>query len=417
MHDRRIGSHPSSAVALESEVMARITAGEAESSTRGVLVSGSRSTVVSQISIDSRTIRQGDLFFAIRGPKNDGHLYVAASLAKGACGAVVDFKYDVPPDLPHDRILLCVENTHEALKDLASHVRRQWRGSLVAITGSVGKTTTKEFVAHVLQTEYSIYRSPGNYNNLFGLPLSVFGLSPDDHIGIFEMGMSAPGEIAEMCRIARPDVGIITNVGPVHLEYFNSLEEIAHAKGELAEALVPHGTLVYNADDPLVLDIAGRFSGNKISFGLSEGADVRAENIEIVGLEETRFHAVFPEITQKVSIPVPGVHYVLNALPAIAAGRHYKIPIEQILESLRDIRQAPMRGQVIRFKQGFTLIDDSYNSNPRALMQMLETLSQLRSAQRRVLVAGEMLELGAGSRELHYQCGRSEEHTSELQSP
>ncbi len=405
MHDRRIGSDQRPAVALANRIMAHITAGEVESSTGGILVSGSRSAVVSQISVDSRTLRPGDLFFAIRGPHNDGHGYVPAAFSKGACGAVVETKYEPPPDLPRDRILIRVENTHQALKDLATDVRRQWRGSLVAITGSVGKTTTKEFVAHVLQTEYSIYRSPGNYNNLFGLPLSIFGLSPDDHIGIFEMGMSARGEISEMCRIARPDVGIITNVAPVHLEFFRSLEEIALAKGELAEALEPDGTLVCNADDALVREIASRFSGHTISFGLNDGADVKAENVEIVSLYETRFQVVCSGITHKASIPMAGLHYVMNTLPAIAVGRHYRISLEQILESLREIRQAPMRGQVLRFSEGFTLIDDSYNSNPRALMQMLETLGQLRFAQRRVVVAGEMLELGPESPLLHYQCG------------
>lgn len=385
--------------------MIEITASQVESSIGGILAQGARDRKVKGISIDSRTLQPGDLFFAIRGPRDDGHLHVPAALSKGACGAVVAPDYELPEGQAPDLILLKVDDTHRALKDLAAEVRRHWRGSLTAITGSVGKTTTKEFAAHVLQTEYSVYRSPGNYNNLFGLPLSIFGLSPDDHIGVFEMGMSARGEIAEMCRIARPDVGIITNVAPVHLQFFGSLDEIATAKGELAAALDPHGTLIYNADDELVKSIAASFAGTAISFGLHPGADVRAEEIEVTGLEETRFRILCGGISVRAAIPVAGHHYVMNALPAVALGRHYRIGIEQIAESLRDIRQAPMRGQVLRFKAGFTLIDDSYNSNPRALSQMTETLSKLRSARRRILVAGEMLELGSQSSTLHYQCG------------
>lgn len=286
-HDRKFGgTRPSLGILMDS-VMAHINVAQVESATGGVLVSGSKGAAVQGISIDTRTLRPSDLFFAIRGGRNDGHEHVLAALQKGACGAVVDFQYEIPKEgYPLNKILLRVGNTHEALKDLAAEVRNHWRGTLVGITGSMGKTTTKEFMGQVLQTEFSVYRSPGNYNNLFGLPLAIFGLSPDDHIGIFEMGMSAPGEIAEMCRIAMPEVGVITNVAPVHLQFFESIEAIARAKSELAEGLVAGGTLIYNADDPLVCAIAGRFTGDKISFGLSPAADVRAEDIQITGLAE-----------------------------------------------------------------------------------------------------------------------------------
>ena len=168
-------------------------------------------------------------------------------------------------------------------------VRRRWPGTLVAITGSMGKTTTRTFVTQVLQSTFTVYQTPGNYNNLFGLPLALFGLRLRHDFGIFEMGMSAPGEIAEMCRIAAPSIGILTNVAPVHLAFFDSLEDIAKAKGELAEALPPDGMLIYNADDRLVCDIAGSFAGRKISFGFSGHADVRADNVAITGPDQTRF--------------------------------------------------------------------------------------------------------------------------------
>lgn len=405
VHDRKFGGiRPSTAILMDL-VMAHMTVAQVETATGGVLVSGSKSASLSGVSIDSRTLRPSELFIAIRGARNDGHDHVPAALQKGASGVVVDFRYEIPEGFPANKILLRVENTHEALKDLAAYVRRQWRGSLVGITGSMGKTTAKEFMAQVLQTEFSVYRSPGNHNNLFGLPLAIFGLSPEDHIGIFEMGMSAPDEIAEMCRIALPDVGVITNVAPVHLEFFDSVEAIARAKSELAQGLAAGGTLIYNADDPLVCGIAGSFSGDKISFGLSASADIRAEEVEITGLMETRFRLVCDGAGRRAVIHLCGAHYVMNALPAVALARRYTIDIEQIVESLRHLRQAHMRGQILRFREGFTVIDDSYNSNPWALTQMIDTLIRIPRHQRRILVAGEMLELGKDAESLHRQCG------------
>jgi UDP-N-acetylmuramoyl-tripeptide--D-alanyl-D-alanine ligase len=385
--------------------MSNMTAGEAASSIGGTFVYGSRECIISGISIDSRTLKNGDLFFAIRGTQQDGHRYAPNALAKGAIGVVVESAYVYPGEFPAGRVLLKVGDCHTALKDLASSVRRGWDGNLVAITGSMGKTTTKEFAAHILESAYSVYRTPGNYNNLYGLPLALFGLNCRHRFGIFEMGMSAPGEIAEMCRIAAPDTGIITNIAPVHLAFFNSIEEIAQAKGELVEALPANGTLIYNADDPLVCNIAGRFTGNRISFGLTEKSDVRADQIDIASLYETRFRLSYEGNSVRATIPLPGSHYVMNALPAIALGRLHRIPLEQMVARLGSLRQAAMRGQIYHFREGFTLIDDSYNSNPNALIQMIEVLTQVPAFSRRILVAGEMLELGKDSDKLHFDCG------------
>ncbi len=405
LHDRRYCQPGPVTTGLMEQAMMNVSAGQVESSTGGILIRGTRDTVIPGVSIDTRTLRPGDLFFAIRGPRHDGHEYLETALRAGATGVVVDVRYPLPAEFPSHQMLLQVEDTHQALKDLATDVRRQWRGSLVGITGSMGKTTSKEFAAQVLQTEYSVYRSPGNLNNLYGLPLAIFGLNAEDHIGIFELGMSAPGEIAEMCRIAKPDVGVITNVAPVHLEFFASLEEIARAKGELASGLPPDGVLVYNEDDPLVREIAIGYTGHKISFGLSESSNFRVSDIEITGLQETRFKIRGNGVTSRAVIPLGGEHFVRNALPAIALGAHYRVPMEQIVESLRHLHSAHMRGQIVHFREGFTIIDDSYNSNPRALMQMTETLCRIPSYTRRILVAGEMLELGKESGPLHYRCG------------
>ena len=391
--------------ALTDLVMSRINAAQVASCTGGDLVSGPKTAAMSGVSIDSRTLKQGDLFFAIRGPRNDGHGYIPEVLARGAAGVVAAADYPVPQDFPADRALLKVADTHQALKALAAYLRGLWQGSLVAITGSMGKTTTKEFSAHVLQTSFTVYRSPGNYNNLFGLPLALCGLCADDQIGIFEMGMSAPGEIGEMCRLARPSVGVITNVAPVHLEFFRGVEEIARAKAELAAALGPEGTLVCNLDDPLVASIASSFKGNRIGFGLTEASSVRAGEIELVSLRETRFRITAGGATRPASIPFAGRHYVMNALAAVALGLHFGIGLDEIIASLRHLRQNPMRGQILSFQDGTTVIDDSYNSNPRALKLMIETLRGLPCSGRRILVAGEMLELGREAGSLHYECG------------
>ncbi len=385
--------------------MSGLSAAEVESSTGGSLVHGSRNLSFSGVSIDTRRLRKGDLFFAIRGSKQDGHRYIPDALSKGALGAVAHHGYVYPGTFPTGRALLEVEDTHKALKDSAAAARQRWPGTLVAITGSMGKTTTKEFVAQTLQTEFKVHQSPGNYNNLFGLPLALFGLRSDDHFGIFEMGMSAPGEIAEMCRIAAPVIGIITNVAPVHLAFFDSLEEIARAKEELAEALGSEGTLIYNADDRLVGCIASRFTGNPISYGFSDIADICADQIEILSPEETRFRLTCSGMSRKAVLPFAGAHYVLNALPAVALGLRYNVDLDRLVDGMRQLRHPSMRGQIRRFIKGFALIDDSYNSNPRALMQMIDILSIMPSFTRRILVAGEMLELGKDSNSLHFNCG------------
>ena len=385
--------------------MAPFSAAEVESGTRGTLVEGAPEAVFAHVSIDTRNLVGGEVFFAIRGPNQDGHRFIPDAFSKGALGAVAEEGYRYPGEFPRGRVLIRVGNTHEALKDLAISFRRRWPGTLAAITGSMGKTTTREFAAHILKSAFQVYQTPGNYNNLFGLPLALFGLQSGHELGIFEMGMSAPGEIAEMCRIAAPSIGIITNVAPVHLEFFDSLQDIAQAKGELADALPPDGTLIYNADDPLVREIAGRFAGRTISFGLAGTADVRADRVEITGLHETRFRLSCSGQACAAAIPLAGAHYVINVLPAVAMGIRLDVAPAVMMETFRTLRQASMRGQVLRFKKGFAVIDDSYNSNPRALMQMTDVIAAMPSFARRILIAGEMLELGGASDSFHFECG------------
>jgi UDP-N-acetylmuramoyl-tripeptide--D-alanyl-D-alanine ligase len=388
-----------------NSIFSEFSAAEIASGIGGIVVAGSENMPFSGVSIDTRTLRSGELFFAIRGPVHDGHSFIPNALSGGASGVVAERGRLRHDEFPPKRVLIEVEDTHQALKDMASAVRRQWPGTPIGITGSMGKTTTKEFVAQMLQTACSVYRSPGNYNNLYGLPLAIFGLKPNDSIGIFEMGMSAPGEIAEMCRIVEPMMGIITNVAPVHLEFFDSLAGIARAKAELADALPANGTLFYNGDICLVRDIAARFGGQKVSFGLNEGADVRADQIEIVGPQKTRFRLRYEGAENSVTIPLAGAHYVMNALAAVAVGRRHGLAPDHIADNLRFLRVTSMRGGILRFREGFAVIDDCYNSNPDALKSMIDVLSRMPSFERRFLVAGEMLELGSASESLHYECG------------
>jgi len=386
-------------------VVSQLKAIEIADCTGGQVAEGSGNLSFAGVSIDTRTLHSGELFFSIRGPRHDGHQFIPGALSGSARGVVAASDYTYPEAFPPQKVLIKVNDTHQALKDLATAVRNRWAGKAIGLTGSMGKTTTKEFAAQMLASACTVYRSPGNYNNLYGLPLAIFGLRSDDSVGIFEMGMSEPGEIAEMCRIAAPTIGIITNVAPVHLEFFNSLESIADAKAELVEALPADGTLIYNRDIPLVRNIAARFGGRKISYGLSRGADFCADEIEIISPEKTCFRLLYGGIDMIATIPLAGTHYVVNALPAIALGHLYGLAPERIVETLSRLEATSMRGRILRFSEGFTVIDDSYNSNPEALKSMIEVLSRLPKFQRRILVAGEMLELGTASKSLHHECG------------
>ena len=385
--------------------MARLIAGEIEAATAGVLIRGARDAMFTGVSIDSRTVAAGEMFFAIRGPRLDGHAFIPDVWARGAAGAVVADDYTAQVDMPENFVLIQVQDTHEALKALAHAVRIAWPGKLVAVTGSMGKTTTREFACQLIATGFSTYQTPGNYNNLFGLPLALLGLDSKHEVGIFEMGMSAAGEIAEMCRIALPDIGILTNVAPAHLEFFPSLEKIAEAKGELVQGLAADGTLIYNADDPLVGKLAGQFDGDKISFGQSKTADVRAEQIEIPNLSSTRFRLSYKGRTLAAAIPFAGAHYVQNVLPGAALGFRLGMEPEKIVAAMAGLRPAAMRGKVLCFREGFAVIDDSYNSNPHALQKMIEVLAAIPGFSRRILVAGEMLELGSDAPRMHFECG------------
>ena len=269
-------------------------------------------------SIDTRTLQPGDLFFAVKGERFDGHDFVEQALETGAVAAVV--RKDAIAKFSSRRRLLAVDDTLNALQSLATAVRRIWGKQIIAITGSMGKTTTKDATAHLLSSRYRVHKSVGNFNNHFGLPLGLLKLEPEHQVAVIEMGMSHAGEIAALARIAEPETGVVTCVAPVHLEYFDSLAGIARAKYELIAALPAHGTAILNADDDFVSQFGQDFKGKVVKFGLNPGADIRAENIEMAGTAGSHFDVIVDGVRERLESPLLGQHNVSNVLAAISCG-------------------------------------------------------------------------------------------------
>jgi UDP-N-acetylmuramoyl-tripeptide--D-alanyl-D-alanine ligase len=377
-----------------------MTAGEMARLSGGTLENAAPSAVFEGgVSVDSRTLRLGDLFIAIAGPRHDGHDYVREAVAKGARACVVEKPVEVPPPA----FAIRVPNTTRALQDLAAGVRESRPLQVVAITGSMGKTTTKEAAASAIASAKRVLKSEGNLNNFYGLPLSLLRLE-DEEVGVLEMGMSAPGEIARLTEIARPDVGVLTNVAEVHLEFFESLSAIAEAKGELFRGLPVGATAVANADDPLVLEQAVRFSGRKLRFGIENEADVRGAAIRATP-DGLRFTAIYQGEEVEVESVLRGRHNVYNLLAGLAAASALDVPLGGAARALEALRPATHRGERVDLGRGFVLVDESYNSNPRALRSALSSLCEER-AERRIAVVGDMRELGETGAELHREVGQ-----------
>jgi UDP-N-acetylmuramoyl-tripeptide--D-alanyl-D-alanine ligase len=300
--------------------------------------------------------------------------------------------------------LLAVDDTLAALQILATAVRKLWGKSLIGVTGSAGKTTTKEAIAHVLASKFRVLKSEGNFNNHFGLPLMLLKLEPEHDLAVIEMGMSHAGEIRVLAKIAQPDFGVVTNVAPVHLEFFDSLAGIARAKYELIESLPSSGTAVLNADDEYVSQFGRDFKGKVIKYGTVAVADVRAEHLQSRGSDGTEFDIVAAGASAHVFLPLVGDHNVLNALAAVSVSITSGMNLAQAAAALSTLKAADKRGQVVQLGN-ITVINDCYNSNPTALKAMVDALSSMTAA-RRIVVAGEMLELGPAGEELHRESGR-----------
>jgi len=358
------------------------------------------------VSIDSRTVRSGELFVAIHGPSHNGHDYVAAALERGALGAIVaQSETGRYADAVRARCLV-VADTFEALKQLARAVRESWGGKIAGITGSVGKTTTKEILAALLGAKLRVLKSEGNFNNEYGLPLTLFRLDETHQAAVLEMGMSRRGELSRLAAIARPDVGVVTRVAPAHLEFFSSVEEIALAKRELIEGLNGSGsTAVLNADDPRVAAFGAVAPGRVVTYGIESPAFFSADAIEDRGAAGSAFDYLSPEGRVRLELPVPGRHAIYNALAALAAASVWNIGAAEAQSVFPMLRVPAMRGELLRFSNGAALINDSYNSSPAALQAMIGVLTATTGFRRRILAAGEMRELGVSSPELHREAG------------
>jgi UDP-N-acetylmuramoyl-tripeptide--D-alanyl-D-alanine ligase len=361
-----------------------------------------REQSVSAYSIDSRTVGPGQLFFAVKGERLDGHEFVGEALEKGAVAAIV--REDRLGQYADKTRLLAVDDTLVALQTLATAVRKLWGRPLVAVTGSAGKTTTKEAIAHVLGIRFGVLKSEGNFNNHFGLPLMLLKLESQHAVAVIEMGMSHAGEIRALAGIAQPEIGVVTNVAPVHLEFFDSIADIARAKYELIESLPASGTAVLNADDQYVSQFARGFKGKKVMYGTHATADVRAENIQPKGAEGSEFDVVIGSAREHAALSLVGAHNVLNALAAVAIGVERGLKPAEAVGALTTLAPADKRGQVLHLGN-ITVINDCYNSNPTALNSMVDALAAM-PAQRRIVVAGEMLELGPAAEEMHRASGQ-----------
>ncbi len=360
--------------------------------------------LVEDYSIDSRTVTRGALFFAVRGERLDGHDYVEDALQRGAVGAVV--RQDQIYRFSDTSRLLLVDEPLVALQTLGASMRGVWGKPLIAVTGSTGKTTTKEMIAALLGTRYRVLKSEGNLNNHFGLPMQLLRLEPDDEVAVVELGMSHLGEITSLAMLARPTLGVVTNVAPVHLGFFKSVGEIARAKKELIDTLLPTATAILNADDEYVSQFGRNFAGRVVTFGVRNPADVRGEAIESLSAEGSRFVAVIGNDRHAMRLPLLGRHNVYNALAAIAVARQYDIEPAAMARVLAGFTPVDKRGQVFRLG-GATVVNDCYNSNPRALDCMVDALVGMQPGPggRRIVIAGEMLELGPAGEDLHRRCG------------
>jgi UDP-N-acetylmuramoyl-tripeptide--D-alanyl-D-alanine ligase len=378
--------------------------GDAVRWTEGTLVGGDEATVLSGVSIDSRTIERGDLFHAIAGPSHDGHDYLENALDRGAAALIVQRGRALPDTLAVP--VIAVEDTTRALGALAAGHRSEFHGPVVAITGSNGKTTTKEMCAAILAVSAPCHRTPGNLNNQYGLPLTLLGRSEADRALVVELGMNHPGEIAQLVEIAKPTVGVITNVGTAHIEFLGSREEIAREKGDLVALLPADGTAVLNADDPIVLAQRNRTSARVISFGTAIDADVRGGDIEWIDDRGYRLELETPEGTGTIEVQGLGPTTVINALAAAAAALAAGASVPDITKGLANYQGIKGRLERRELSGGIALVDDTYNANPQSMEAALRLLAELKGAHRAVAIVGDMGELGNTAEAAHREVGR-----------
>lgn len=377
---------------------------DAAAATGGRILSGSPSAPIGRIIIDSRAVTAGDCFVAIKGERLDGHAFVDGAIAAGAASVIVEHAASVHAGAA---VVIQVSDTTVALQALAHHVRRESGARVVAITGSAGKTTTKEICAELLSARYRVFRNKGNLNNHIGLPLSLLELRSRPEVAVVELGMNHAGEIRTLVAIAEPNVRVWTNVGDAHLGFFPSADAIADSKAEILERASADDVLVANSDDPRITARIGAFPGRRVMFGTTAAADVRATQVEYRGLDGVRARVHTPAGDFDLSTPLLGSGNLYNVLAAAAVAVTLGVDPAEITARAQALRPAYHRGELLRLPGGVTLIDDSYNSSPSALKTSLEIVRAASGSARKIAVLGEMLELGDHATDLHRDCGRA----------
>src|SRR5438445_842069 len=368
----------------------------------GAILSGDGTVLIQKVSTDSRTLKPGDLFVALRGQNFDGHNFVEPAARAGAAGAIVKSTWN--GKIPKNFALIRMEDSFRAYQELAANYRKSLTLNVVAITGSDGKTSTKDFTAAVLVRRFRVTKTEGNFNNHVGLPRTILEATSQDEVAVWEIGMNHPGEIAALAKLAAPDVAIITNIGVAHIEFMGSREKIAEEKGALAEAVSTQGTVILNADDPFTGSVASRARGKLILAGSTAG-NIRAGEISQSGTG-TDFTILEGAHRCRAQLPVPGLHMVQNALLAVAAGRAFGLSLEDCAAGLV---AAPLTKARLQIKEihGVQFIDDTYNANPDSMKAALRTLVELDADGKRIAVLGEMRELGSESEVAHREVGQT----------
>ncbi len=376
--------------------------------TKGELLAGSPGGYVHGALIDSREARGGELFFPLQGERVNGHRFIHDALKRGAAASLLEKKYlhlFSAGEFTGDKAVIIVDDCLRCLQAVAASYRGKFSLSVVGITGSNGKTTTKDLIASVLATRYCVLKTEGNYNNHIGLPLTLLRLEARHQIAVLEMGMRGPGEIATLAALAKPCLGVITNIGEAHLELLGSRENISKAKGELLEAMGAGGTAVLNGDDPFLKKMGTKFPGRTVFFGYGEGLDLQAKHSRLEG-EGYAFTALLPRGEMaNFWVPLPGKHNVYNALAAVATGLQFSLEVPELRAGLANASCSGMRMERLQTKSGFWLINDAYNASPSSMLFALETLKEWAGNGTTIAVLGDMLELGAYMEEGHRRAG------------
>lgn len=370
----------------------------------GKMLQGNPDQRITGFAIDSRELKPGELFVPFRGEKTDGHLYIQDAISHGASGSLLEKGSGYLPPVGDDVLLIEVEDSLSALQQIATWYRKQFASTVIGITGSSGKTTTKDYTAGVLASRFNVLKTEGNLNNEIGLPLTLLKMETNHQVAVLEMGMSAPGEIYRLCEIANPSIGVITNIGEAHIELLGSLDAIEKAKGELLDYLGSGGVAVLNGDDPRLLKLGERYPGKVYYYGFNQG-DIKGLELSQRG-EMSFFRVRFPDKSEGwCKAPLPGRESVSDALAALTVGYILGLSLPEMQKGLESSQTSAGRLQVYNNSDGLVVIDDSYNANPSSVKAAIDVLFEL-GGRNTVAVLGDMLELGFASREAHQEIGR-----------